>query len=152
MTKYKIDFTDADGFPLVEQGLYPAVITGASLKESDAGNQYFEFLFEVISGPEKGTKLPPLRNMVNMKDKNFYLKATLNVLGYECEGIADIETEDLIGLTAQVQINHREYEGRLVADISSLYSIETIEPASLDTNNMSGSTSGAFTPKEDIPW
>jgi len=116
-----------DDYPLIDQGLYDAIVTACDIKESmTTGNEYFQFDMEVINGPWKGHKLPPIRNMLNLSDNNYYLKLTLAALAPErqWEGIVDIDTNDIVGMVAQVQVAHREYEGKLVADIVGVFPLE----------------------------
>jgi len=120
--KLDVDFNDADGFPLVAQGMYTAVVRSVEPKESErTGNRYLEFTFDVVGGEYDGIQLDPLRNMIDMKDRNYYLKQTLETLGYHVEGLAEIDTTDLLLRTCKVQVVHEEYEGTTRAKIAGIY-------------------------------
>ena len=117
----KIDFSQTEEFPLIDEGIYTLRVTDCELKESEnTGSQYLEFWFEVVGGDWDKTKIP-LRNMLNKKDRNFYLRSTLQALGYKCEGIIDLETDSLKDRVCRGEIHHREYNGKVYADITAIY-------------------------------
>lgn len=133
MSRVNVDFSEADSFPLIDQGLYPASVVGVDVKKSEkTGNEYFEFNFEIASGEFKGMKVYH-RNAINAKDRNGFLKQTLDALNYEVAGVSEIETADLYGRSCMIQITHTEYQGKTRAEISGLFPIDDVPvPATSD--------------------
>jgi len=141
----KVDFTEAEGFPLIELGLYDVVCTKVEQKESQAGNQYFQFDFRIVGSEWNGMFAPSIRNMIDAKDKNYYLKQTLEALDYQVSGVADVEPSDLVNRRAKMQITHREYQGKLVADVGGLYPPDDDFQSTRPTESNEGAS-------DEIPW
>jgi len=130
--RVKVDFTNSDGFPMVEAGLYNAVITKVELAESAAGNKMFVFWSSVLNGPFAGAFLPPIRNMVGMSDDNYYLRVTLEALDPQdpddplsrYSGVAEIDTDALVGNVFKMQVAIGEYEGKPQAQVAGVFPID----------------------------
>lgn len=113
MSEVEVDFTntaDVD-FELIPPGWYDVLVYDVGLETSQSGMRMFKFEFNLLDMAFAGRKVW-LRNTIGAKDNNWYLKRTLNALGYEAEGVVSINTNDLMGREAQVRIEHEEYSGK----------------------------------------
>lgn len=122
--RYTVNFEDNGDYPLIDQGMYNAICTGCDVKESERGNKYFQFDFEVTGGQFAGLRLPPMRNMIDMKDKNYYLQQTLFALEYIVDGLTEIDTEEIVGRRCRIQIIHSKYEGKTRAEIAGIFPLD----------------------------
>ena len=126
----EIDFTETGdvNFEPLPQGWYEVSVYEAKLEESQNGKRMISFEFKVKSPIEFDGRRLWMRNMIGARDKNFYLKKTLNALGIEVDGVMHLDFNDLLGRVASVRVGWREWEGKTkeeVVDIRPLGSVET---------------------------
>lgn len=151
----KVDFSDSEGGgALVEQGTYPCTVTGMEIKHAQTtGNPYYAFEFTIASGAFADRKLW-LNNMIGAKDRNYYLRMTLEgITGEDVPLDADVEIveRDYIGRGCNVQVVHEERNGKVYATVAG------IRPPNAD-QVIEGptSTDDPFAPdgkpSEDYPW
>lgn len=140
-----VDFSGADSFPIVEQGVYPCTLTGMELKEAQSGNQYYSFEFVISDGEFAGSKLWH-NNTINAKDRNRYLRETLmGITGNEIPLEAvEVQVKDYIGRGCMVQVVHEEYNGQLRAKVGG---IRPPDDFAADVGSIDQAPKGA-----DFPW
>jgi hypothetical protein len=110
----EVDFSDAGDveFELLPPGWYDALVYDVKLETTSAGNRQFVFELNMLDQEHAGRKAW-LRNTIGAKDKNFYLKKSLSAMGYESEGVVQINPDELLGRELQVLIKHEEYNGKV---------------------------------------
>ena len=134
-----VDFSEAGDvdFEPLPQGWYDVSVYEVKLEESQAGKPMIAFEFKVQGGEFDSRRLW-MRNMIGARDKNFYLKKTLNALGVEVDGVAEIDLGGFLGCSASVRVGWREWEGKTKEEVVD------IRPAGMEET-----TSGTY--EEDIP-
>ena len=143
----RVDFSDSEGYPLIDQGLHTVTVTGMEIKASQTtGNEYYEFEFTIASGEFQGSKLW-LRNMINAKDRNRYLRETLEgIMGNDIPLEAvEVYPNDYIGRGCQVQVIHDEYQGKVRPQVAGVHS------AKFDIG-APGPSEIIEDPPQDVPW
>ncbi|MEW6555110.1 MAG: DUF669 domain-containing protein [Actinomycetota bacterium] len=121
----EVDFTDADeiNFEPLPKGWYEVAVYEAKLEYSQAGNPMIVFELNVLNGPYPGKKLW-LRNAIDGKDKNYYLKRTLTAIGYHVTGKAKINLDDLCGRYARVLVEHELYKEKTREKVVDIVPLE----------------------------
>lgn len=120
------DFSGSGSYPLVDQGMHQVTVTGMQIKESpNTGNEYYEFEFTVANGEFSGQKLW-LRNMLNAKDRNRYLRETLEGISGKEIPLEEvpIESFDYVGRGCLVQVVHDEYQGQVRAQVAGVHPVD----------------------------
>lgn len=99
------------GVKTIPEGIYTVEITEVEQKESQSGNDYLAFTFEVTEGKHKGAKL--FHNCSLQAQALFGLKSLLEAIGYEIPGKAfDLDIDELIGESCEVEVAHETFEGK----------------------------------------
>jgi len=102
----------------IPEGQYTVVVNTAEHAESQSGNPMIKFEFEVTEGAQKGAKL--YENCSLQPQALFKLKSLLLGLGFEIPKKAfELDLEELVGLTCDVEVGHEKYEGKTRARILS---------------------------------
>lgn len=100
----------------IPEGEYTVVVNSAEMTESQAGNPMIKFEFEVTGGKSKGAKL--YENCSLQPNALFKLKSLLIGLGFSIPKKAfDLDLNELVGLTCDVEVGHEKYEGKTRARI-----------------------------------
>lgn len=108
---------------VLPEGEYVVSVNDASVEQSNQGNDYIKFEFEVIEGEHKKAKL--FHNCSLQPQALFNLKNVLEALGFEIPKKAfDLELSNLLGLECEVVVGHEVYDGKKKARI-----IEFINPS-----------------------
>lgn len=110
----EVDFSDAGDieFELIPPGWYDVLVYDVKMGDTSTGMRQFIFELNILDQEHASRKLW-LRNTIGAKDKNFYLKKSLSAMGYEAEGVVQIDTGDLMGKEFQVRVMHEEYNGKV---------------------------------------
>ena len=108
----KVDLSGVEvGGKVIAEGAYIVAVEEATLKQSQGGNDYISFEFQVSEGGSKGYKL--YHNCSLQPQALFSLKSVLAALGFEIPTKAfDLDLNDLIGLECSVEVAHELYEGK----------------------------------------
>lgn len=110
----------------IPEGQYTVVVNSAEMAESQAGNPMIKFEFEVTDGKNKGAKL--YENCSLQPNALFKLKSLLIGLGFSIPKKAfDLDLNELVGLTCDVEVGHEKYEGKVRARILSYIDPEDSE-------------------------
>jgi hypothetical protein len=141
------DMSNSGGM-LVEQGVYPCTVTDVEQKIStNTGGEYVAFEFTIAGGEFKGKKLW-LNNSLGAKDRNYYLRQTLQAIsGEEVPEVENFSFEEsaYVGRGCMVQVVHEERKGKVYATVAG------ITPSGTDPVDLTpGGSSGA--PDDSMPW
>lgn len=102
----------------IPEGQYTVVVNTAEMAESQNGNPMIKFELEVTEGKHQGAKL--FENCSLQPNALFKLKSLLIGLGFDIPKKAfDLDLQELIGLTCDVEVGHEKYEGKTRARILS---------------------------------
>lgn len=129
----EVDFTEAGDvdFEPLPQGWYEVSVYEAKFEESQNGKRMVAFEFKVQSPIEFDGRRLWMRNMIGAKDKNFYLKKTLNALGIEVDGIVQLNLNEILGLSTSVRVGWREWEGKTKEEVVDIRPTGTTETVSV---------------------
>ncbi len=120
----RADMSGSGGGRLIEQGVYPCTVTDIQQKISqNTGSEYIAFEFTIASGEFEGRKLYH-NNSLGAKDRNYYLRQTLEgISGEEVPEIEDFtfEERDYLGRGCQVQVVHEEYNGKVKPSVAAIH-------------------------------
>ena len=130
MTRLKLDLDQIqDPFQLIEPGRWRSRLMEIEMGESKAGNRMMITDWEVMEGPEQGSTL---RHFVVLQPKSALgnLKQMLVAFGYS--GQVEVDTADLIGKEAIIQVANESYvddsgADRLSNAVKAVVSVESSE-------------------------
>lgn len=113
----------------IPEGEYTVVVNSAEMTESRSGSPMIKFEFEVTEGKNKGAKL--YENCSLQPNALFKLKSLLMGLGFSIPKKAfDLDLNELIGLSCDVEVGHEKYEGKTQARI-----LTYIDPEDTDSDD-----------------
>ena len=108
-----LDFSDVQEFEALAEGNYKVKVAEIEMKEGAKG-PYLSFTFDVV-----GKKSKLFHNCSLAPQALFNLKRVLEALGMQVPSKAfDLDPDDLVGLTAVVEVGHELYEGKKRARIT----------------------------------
>lgn len=113
----KVNFKGVQaGGKLVPEGDYTVKVDEVTQEESDAGNAYLAWILKVADGKHKGSTL--YHNTSLQPQALWNLKGVLEALGVEVpDSSLDIDLGEVIGMTANVTVEHETYQGKPKARI-----------------------------------
>lgn len=116
-SKLKVDFKGVEsGGKLVPEGDYKVRVDEVTQEESAAGNAYLAWVLKVADGKHKGSTL--YHNTSLQPQALWNLKGVLEALGVEVpDSSLDIDLKELVGMTANVTVEHETYQGKPKARI-----------------------------------
>lgn len=116
-SKIKVDFKGVEsGGKLVPEGDYTVRVDEVTQEESDAGNAYLAWVLKVADGKHKGSTL--YHNTSLQPQALWNLKGVLEALGVEVpDSSLDVDLKELVGMTANVTVEHETYQGKPKARI-----------------------------------
>ena len=109
-------------FETLEEGTYLMAIVDVTEEEgANSGVSYLNWELEVAEGDSKSSKA---WFVTSLGEKSLWnLRGWLEALGVEIpESASEIDVEDLVGMTINVDIEHEEYEGKTRARIVDYHS------------------------------
>lgn len=111
-----VDLSGVESMKTLPEGTYEVVLNSAENKDSKKGSPMISMEFEVSEGSYKGAKL--YENCSLQPQALFKLKSVLEALGFDIPNKAfDLDLNELIGLTCEVEVGHEVYEGKKRARI-----------------------------------
>lgn len=116
MATLNLDFSNVQGNVLLDEGTYNVAIEEIEEKTSSTGKEMLLIRFR-----EETTKTAIFENYVLQENCLFKLKELLAAAGMECEGVVDIDTEALIGLTFKAKIVQDDYNDSKVNRIKKIF-------------------------------
>lgn len=122
-----LDFSDVQEFEALAEGNYKVKVAEIEMKEGAKG-PYLSFTFDVV-----GKKSKLFHNCSLAPQALFNLKRVLEALGMQVPSKAfDLDPDDLIGLTAVVEVGHELYEGKKRARITEFVTAGVVEADDVD--------------------
>jgi hypothetical protein len=101
---------------LTPAGRYDARVVGVRNARGRPGEVTKRFVFRITAGRFK-SRVIPYFIAVDGRDRNFFLKLVLHFLGYSFRSTKDIDFKRLEDRKCRVKIEHRERNGRILAQI-----------------------------------
>lgn len=99
------------GSKTLPEGRYQVKVAEVEVKQSQSGNDFVAFTFEVVEGKNKKAKV--FHNCSLQPQALFNLKTVLEALQYEIpSGEFELELEELVDLECIVEIEHETFEGK----------------------------------------
>lgn len=127
--KLKVDFTDVaigGGGVRIPEGSYLARPVEATQEESSGGNDMIVFVFQVVEGKKKGTKLYwhcPLLETTLWKLRN-----TIDAMGIETpDGPMDIDLDAIVedeDIVVTIEVEDDDYQGKTRSKITAVFAAE----------------------------
>ena len=116
MANLNLDVSNVQGGKILEEGTYNVTIESVEEKTSSTGKPMLLVRFR-----EDETKTAIFENYVLQENCLWKLKELLAAAGIECDGVANFDTEDLIGLTFTAKIVQDDYNDSKVNRIKKIY-------------------------------
>ncbi len=108
----------------VTPGWYPVRIVGSDLRTSqNKGTQYIAWTMEIVDPTSEFNGWNLFNNTPIEGRGAAMLKQFLRAADFEPEEDGGFSTEDVIGHELEVRVEHREYEGRVQDNVTSVRAI-----------------------------
>lgn len=121
----KVDFTGVEAGGRVPEGDYIVKVREVTVEESQSGNSYLKWVFEIADGRHSGKKL--YHNTSLQPQALFNLRATLEALGMEVPQKAlNLDLDTLIGLSCAVSVETENYQGKDRARVVEVFHIDDL--------------------------
>ena len=112
----KVDFTGVEARTLLDEGEYLVTVAEIEQKESESGNDYLSWTFEVT---EEGYSGKLYHNTSLQPQSLWSLRNLLETLQVEVpDGPMEIDFDELVGLEVIAVVEHEKYEGKMRARIT----------------------------------
>ena len=115
MATLNLDFSNIPSREPLPEGVYPASIAKVEQVISSTGKPMLKVEFDIHSEGYEGRKV--WGNYVLTENCMWKVKELFSALGLDTEAIVDIDTDDLLGLSCNLKIAQREYEGTIQNEI-----------------------------------
>lgn len=116
MAMMNLDFSSVPSREPIPEGVYEVQIAKVEeTKSKTSNNPMLKVEFTVLDEPYNGRKV--WANYVLTADALWKVKELFASLGLDSDGIVEMDTADLIGLTCKAKIAQREYNGDIQNEI-----------------------------------
>lgn len=105
----QVDLTQANNDP-IPSGTYLAKVVKAEEKESQKGNAYINWEFDIISDDSEIDGRKFWCATVTAGKGAFKLKELLEALGMDLDGLESIDPDEFLGMEVKVTLGIRSYE------------------------------------------
>lgn len=110
MAQINLNFSGVSSREPLPEGLYELQVAKVEQTVSKAsGNPMLKIEFNVLTEGYEGRKI--WSNYVLTENMYWKVQELFKSLGLDADGIVDIDTDDMIGLTCTGKITQREYQG-----------------------------------------
>ena len=116
MANINLDFSNVQGNVVLDEGIYNLTIESVEQKVSSTGKDMLLVRFR-----EETTKTAIFENYVLQENCLFKLKELLSAAGLECDGICDLDTDMLVGLTFKAKVTKEQYNDNDVNRIKKIF-------------------------------
>lgn len=116
MANINLDFSNVRGSEVLEEGIYNLTIESIEEKVSSTGKNMLLIRFR-----EENTKTAIFENYVLQENCLFKLKELLSAAGMDCDGVCDLDTDLLIGMTFKAKVTKEQYNDSDVNRIKKIF-------------------------------
>lgn len=108
---------------VITEGEYIVTVDEVSVEESQQGNQYLKWVFKVIDGPQKNSKI--YHNTSLLPQSLFNLKNLLIALGVPVPDKAfQLNLDECEGCNCGVTITHETYDGKKRSRVTDVFPLD----------------------------
>ena len=116
MAKLNLDFSNVQSRDPLPEGVYPASIAKVEQALSkSSGNPMLKVEFNIEADGYQGRKV--WSNYVLTEAAMWKVQELFSALGLDTDAILEIDTDELVGMTCNLKIAQREYEGNIQNEI-----------------------------------
>ena len=115
MAMMNLDFSSIPSREPLPEGTYPVSVAKVEQKLSKKNNPVLKVEFNIKDEEYKGRKI--WANYTLIPTAMWKVQELFKALGLEADAILEIDTDDLVGLTCQLKIAQREFEGEIQNDV-----------------------------------
>ena len=118
-----LNMKDVSVSGLIPEGEYAVTVDEISLEESQQGNQYLKWVFKVLDGKQKGSKI--YHNTSLLPQSLFNLKNLLIALGVPVPDKAfQLNLDECEGCNCGVTIAHETYDGKKRPRVTDVFPLD----------------------------
>ena len=110
-----LDFSSVPSREPLEEGIYSLTISKVEETTSSTGNPMLKVEFNILDEAYSGRKV--WGNYVLTEAAMWKVQELFSALGLDTDAILDIDTDDMVGMTCNLKIAQREYEGNIQNEI-----------------------------------
>ena len=111
---------------VIPEGEYAVTVDEVSVEESQQGNQYLKWVFKVLDGKQKGSKI--YHNTSLLPQSLFNLKNLLIALGVPVPDKAfQLNLDECEGCNCGVTITHETYDGKKRSRVTDVFPLDSTE-------------------------
>lgn len=111
---------------VIPEGEYAVTVDEVSVEESQQGNQYLKWIFKVLDGKQKGSKI--YHNTSLLPQSLFNLKNLLIALGVPVPDKAfQLNLDECEGCNCGVTITHETYDGKKRSRVTDVFPLDSTE-------------------------
>ena len=108
---------------VIPEGEYIVTVDEVSVEESQQGNQYLKWVFKVIDGPQKNSKI--YHNTSLLPQSLFSLKNLLIALGVPVPDKAfQLNLDECEGCNCGVTVTHETYDGKKRSRVTDVFPLD----------------------------
>lgn len=116
---------------VIPEGEYIVTVDEVSVEESQQGNQYLKWVFKVIDGPQKNSKI--YHNTSLLPQSLFNLKNLLIALGVPVPDKAfQLNLDECEGCNCGVTVTHETYDGKKRSRVTDVFPLDASDVDSED--------------------
>ena len=116
MANINLDFSNVRGNEVLAEAIYNLTIESIEQKVSSTGKDMLLIRFR-----EETTKTAIFENYALQDNCLFKLKELLSAAGIDCDGVCDLDTDLLIGLTFKAKVTKEQYNDNEVNRIKKIF-------------------------------
>lgn len=116
MARLNLDFSNVPSRDPLPEGTYPASIAKVEqILSKSSGNPMLKIEFNIDDEQFQGRKV--WGNYVLTENAMWKVQELFSALGLDTDAIVDMDTDELVGMTCNLKIAQREYEGNIQNEI-----------------------------------
>lgn len=121
-----LNMKDVSVSGVIPEGEYAVTVDEVSVEESQQGNQYLKWVFKVLDGKQKGSKI--YHNTSLLPQSLFNLKNLLIALGVPVPDKAfQLNLDECEGCNCGVTITHETYDGKKRSRVTDVFPLDSAE-------------------------
>lgn len=119
---------------VIPEGEYIVTVDEVSVEESQQGNQYLKWVFKVIDGPQKNSKI--YHNTSLLPQSLFNLKNLLIALGVPVPDKAfQLNLDECEGCNCGVTVTHETYDGKKRSRVTDVFPLDASDVEDADEDD-----------------